>query len=158
MIALPAWTRAPLTSSDRVLAASLVAVGALSLMPIATPILLKAALFGFVGWKIEAIYEAKPRWSAVFGGHRVPFLPVYAFGGLAVLVLAPHLSWLPIIGRAAVYAGALSGVEWAACKLDRARGHCSWDYEDRDCAAGGCVDAKHAAAWGVLGLLVERLA
>lgn len=156
--ALPAWTRVPLASSDRVIAAGLVAAGALAIMPVSTPIVVKAAIFGFIGWKMEAIYETKPRWSAVFGRYKVPFLPVYAAGGLAILALAPHLAWMPLLARGAVYAGTLSALEWGACKLDRMRGNCSWDYANASCATdGGCVDGEHAAAWGVLGLLVERL-
>jgi hypothetical protein len=39
----------------------------------------KAALFGFAGWAGENIFFG-PRYSAVFQGHKAPFLPVYAAG------------------------------------------------------------------------------
>lgn len=156
--ALPSWMRAQSEPSDHVLAAGVVAAGALALVPAAITIVVKAAIFGFVGWAIEAVYETHPRWSRVFGSHHVPFLPVYAFGGFAVLALAPHLSWLPFLARGATYAASLTALEWVACRIDRSRGHCSWDYEDNDCASGGCIDTKHAVAWGALGLLVERMA
>jgi hypothetical protein len=76
--------------------------------------------------------------------------------------LAPHLrdAYLPWYARAAIYAGTLSGVEYAGCLLDReVLRACSWDYSQKDCtqSRGGCVDFKHAALWGMLGLLVEKM-
>jgi len=157
--ALPAWTKSPPTGSERALVAGLVGVVGVSLIPGAVPFVMKALAFGSIGWLIEFAYEGRPRWSAVFGERRIPILPVYSFGGATVLVLAPHLAWMPILARAAIYAGTLSALEWVACTIDRSRGGCSWNYDhtNTSCAGtDGCIDVSHAAAWGVLGLIVER--
>jgi hypothetical protein len=52
----------------------------------------RATLFGAGGWAIEnVLFKEEPRYSALFKGEKVPFLPVYAFGGAAVMLLAPRL-------------------------------------------------------------------
>jgi len=111
-------------------------------------------LFGFAGWAIEAVHAGAPRYSAVLGGTRtkIPLLPVYGVGGLLVTTMAPALVAAMPVGRALVYGGVLSGLEWGACRADRATGHESWDYD------GECVDAAHFVEWGVLGRIVEHAA
>lgn len=117
-----------------------------------------AAISGVAGWGIENMLFG-PRYSALFKGAHVPFLPIYAAGGATVLAIAPTLKaqGLPWIARGAAYAGILTALEWTGCQLDRkSLGAHSWDYGDGDDApAEGCIDVKHAIAWGVLGLLVE---
>ena len=139
----------------------------------------KAALFGVAGWAAENVLFG-PFYSSVWQGRRVPFLPIYALGGVTVLAVAPHLKRWPVLGRAAAYAVLLGGLEYLGCQADRkifngvtfrgpertlalsdgpSRG--SWDYGSDDIvakAADGCVDLKHAALWGVLGLLAEKMA
>ena len=123
-------------------------------------VLAKSALFGVAGWAGEnALYGS--RYSAVFQGHRVPFLPVYAAGGLAVMAAAPHVRDWSTIARAAIYAALGTAVEYAACQLDRkvfsAR---SWDYGAVDGLADktdGCINWKHSALWGALGVLAEKV-
>ena len=121
----------------------------------------KAGLFGFGGWAAEnALYG--PRFSATFGKHRLPFLPVYAAGGLAVVAIAPHIAHLPLIVRAAIYAAMLGTLEYAGCQLDRKiLRNKAWDYGKSDALAEetkGCVDIKHTLMWAGLGLLAEKLA
>lgn len=129
-------------------------------------LIVNAALFGAGGWAIENLSllgSSEPkRYSALFKGERVPFLPVYAFGGAAVMLLAPRLreTELPCVARAAIYAVTLSAIEYAGCLIDReVLGACSWDYSQKRCAnpSQGCVDFRHAALWGMLGLLAEKL-
>lgn len=125
-----------------------------------TELLGGAALMGIGGWALENALCDEPRYSAAFKGAKVPFLPVYALGGASVLALAPTLKaqGLPWPVRGAAYAGILSGVEWAACQVDRKTlGARSWDYGDDSIDGEGCVDLKHAIAWGALGLLAESL-
>lgn len=121
----------------------------------------KAALFGVVGWAGENVLFG-PRYSPVFQGHKVPFLPVYAAGGLAMIAAAPHLAGKSILVRALVYAAIGTAIEYTACQLDRrvfdAR---SWDYGKIDGLANstdGCVSWRHTALWGGLGLVAEKLA
>ena len=120
----------------------------------------KAAVFGVVGWAGENALGG-PRYSQVWRGHRVPFSPVYAAGGAAVAALAPHVAGLPFPVRGAIYGAVATGIEYAACQIDRrvfkAR---SWDYGRNDSVAEkteGCVDWKHSLLWAGLGFLAERL-
>jgi uncharacterized membrane protein len=121
----------------------------------------KAALFGFAGWAGENIFFG-PRYSAVFQGHKAPFLPVYAAGGLSVIAAAPHLANKSILIRALAYAAIGTAIEYAGCQLDRKifDGR-SWDYGQVDGLAqstDGCLSWRHTALWGGLGLLAEKLA
>jgi uncharacterized membrane protein len=129
--------------------------------PITTPeaVVAKTALFGVAGWAAENVLFG-PRYSPVFQGRRVPFLPVYAAGGLTMLAASPHLARRSAIARALVYAALGTAIEYAGCRLDRdvfeAR---SWDYGELDGLAtktDGCLSWRHTALWGGLGLLVER--
>lgn len=121
----------------------------------------KAALFGLGGWAGENILYG-PRYSPVFQGHKVPFLPVYAAGGLAVIATAPRIATQPALIRALVYAALGTAIEYAGCQLDRKvfDGR-SWDYGEIDGLAestDGCISWRHAALWGGLGLLAEKFA
>ena len=122
---------------------------------------LAGALAGTAGWAIEYAWEGRPRYSAVFAGVRVPFLPIYGFGAALVGLLAnwPLLAGWPLIVRGIGYAIALTGPEWVGCQIDRALGACSWDYTGTKCLrhGAGCIDAGHSLAWGGLGLAAERV-
>jgi len=128
-------------------------------------------VFGVAGWTVEALYEAyykkPPRYSAILGGDKtqIPFLPIYGFGGALIGFMAPALSGVGWLGRAAVYGTALTGVELIGCQIDRTNGFCQWDYGNQGCDANGkpkpmsllgCVDLKHTAAWAALGLAAEK--
>lgn len=121
----------------------------------------KTTLFGVAGWAAENVLFG-PRYSPVFQGHRVPFLPVYAAGGLGMLIAAPKVAKRSVLVRALTYAAIGMTIEYAGCRLDRdvfeAR---SWDYGQLDGLAtstDGCLSWKHTALWGGLGLLVEKFA
>ena len=121
----------------------------------------RAALFGAGGWAVENVLFGS-RYSALWGGAKIPVLPVYAIGGLTAEALGPWLleREVPWYARAAIYAAVLSGVEYAGCFFDRdVLGACSWDYSKQDRAEPlkGCIDWKHAAIWGALGLVIEKL-
>lgn len=123
-------------------------------------VLAKAALFGLGGWAGENLLYG-PRYSPVFQGHKVPFLPVYAAGGLAVIATAPHIAGKNVVFRALVYAALGTAIEYAGCQLDRKvfDGR-SWDYGEIDGLAestDGCISWRHSALWGGLGLLAEKL-
>jgi uncharacterized membrane protein len=121
----------------------------------------KTALFGVAGWAAENVLFG-PRYSAVFQGHRVPFLPIYAAGGLAMITVAPKIAGRSALMRAAVYAALGTAIEYAGCKLDRGMFEArSWDYGRRDDLArstDGCLSWKHTALWGGLGLVAEKFA
>jgi len=121
----------------------------------------KASLFGVAGWAGENLLHG-PRYSSMFQGHKVPFLPVYAAGGLAVIAAAPRLAGKHVLFRALVYAAIGTAIEYAGCQLDRKvfDGR-SWDYGKIDGLAEsteGCLSWGHTALWGGLGLLAEKLA
>lgn len=106
---------------------------------------------GVAGWALEnALFG--PRYSQIFGQDvRVPFLPVYAAGGVALALAAPHLQTLAWPVRGAAYGAMLTGIEGLSGLAERAQGRMSWDY------GGGVIDLPHAVAWAALGLLAEPL-
>jgi hypothetical protein len=110
---------------------------------------LAAVGVGVAGWALEnALFG--PRYSRVLGTkNNIPLLPVYAAGGAAVAIVAPHIQHLPWQGRALVYGSTLTAIEAAAGYAERAEGRKSWDYD------GSPVDVPHAVLWAGLGLGVE---
>jgi len=125
-------------------------------------IIAKVTLFGVAGWVAENALCREDRYSALFRGHKVPFLPVYAVGGLAITAASPHVSKWPVLARGLAYAVLGSAIEYAGCQIDRkmleAR---SWDYGNRDALARsseGCLNFAHSALWGGLGLVAEKFA
>ena len=139
----------------------------------ASGVALAATAFAGAGWALENVSSlfgegrSEKRYSALWGGRKIPLLPVYAFGGLAVLATAPTLkeARVPWMGRAAIYGAMLSGIEYVGCRVDRdVLGACSWNYassgtsSSKKCGRGeGCVDLKHALLWAALGLALESL-
>lgn len=123
-------------------------------------IITKAALFGFGGWFVENAICSEERHSAVFGSQKVPFLPVYAVGGIAMTSAAPYISKWPTIARGLSYAAIGTAIEYIGCKIDRELLHShTWDYGKQDAlavASGGCVNFSHSALWGGLGLIAEK--
>ena len=120
----------------------------------------KAGLFGLAGWAGENLLYG-PRYSPVFQGHKVPFLPVYAAGGLAMIAAARPLAGKNMLLRALTYAVLGTAIEYAGCQLDRKVFESrSWDYGKLDGLADttdGCISWRHAALWGGLGLVAEKL-
>lgn len=115
----------------------------------AQTVALAALLAGVAGWTLENIGGGSPRYSAHLPG--LPFLPVYAAGGAVVALLAPSLSGFHPLGKAMVYAGALTALEASAGYAERAMGRQSWDYQ------GAPVDLPHALLWGGLGLALDSV-
>lgn len=100
---------------------------------------------GVAGWALEnALYAPPTRYSYHLPG--VPLLPVYAAGGAAVVLMAPHLRALTPSGKFLVYAAVLTSIEALAGLAERVEGRRSWDYD------GLPADLAHAALWGALGL------
>jgi hypothetical protein len=115
-------------------------------------ILLAFLLGGFAGWLLENVHG--PRYSHAFGKtNKVPFLPVYGAGAVAIVLAAPLLDTRPWWLRFLAYAAGLSALEFGACALDRQMGKQSWCYEPGQCRElRGCVSVPHAVVWGILGL------
>lgn len=123
-------------------------------------IIAKGTMFGIAGWVAENALCDTDRYSSLFRGAKVPFLPVYAFGGIAVTQAAPYLSGWPTLARGLTYAVLGTAVEYAGCQIDRKLLNSrAWDYGSRDALARssqGCVNFAHSALWGGLGLIAEK--
>lgn len=123
-------------------------------------IIAKATAFGVAGWVVENALGDHDRYSGLFRGARVPFMPVYAVNGVVLTAAAPYVSAWPTLARGLAYAILGTAVEYAGCKIDRELLHSkSWDYGQGDALArgtGGCVNFAHAALWGGVGLVAEK--
>jgi len=123
-------------------------------------IIAKATAFGVAGWVAENALSDHDRYSAIFRGHRVPFLPVYAAGGVVMTGAAGYLEKWPTIARGLAYAILGTAVEYVGCHIDRSLLQSrSWDYGQRDAlsrSSEGCVNFAHSALWGGIGLIAEK--
>lgn len=107
--------------------------------------------FGFAGWLLENVYREKPAFSKAFGGAKVPFLPVYAIGGLSVLLLSEKIKDYEAWQRFIIYAAATTGVEFVAGQIDRMDGKKpSWDYD------GAVVNLGYSLMWAGAALAIEK--
>lgn len=123
----------------------------------------KVALFGIGGWVLENAL-CGDRFSTLFRGHKVPFLPIYAANGVALTSAAPYVSSWPIFARGLAYATIGTAVEYAGCQVDRKllaqrSGYGGGAFGAIDPLAGateGCVNFTRSVLWGGLGLIAER--
>jgi len=110
-------------------------------------------LSGVGGWAIDNAYTGPHHtgYSWVMGGQetKIPFMPVYAVGGITLSQIVPFVQERSFFERFAIYGSSLGFVEWSACKLDRSLGRRSWDY------SGSCTDIEHIVAFGLVAMLIE---
>jgi hypothetical protein len=112
-----------------------------------------ALIGGFAGFVLESIVRGQYFESPAWDGAPVPFAPAYAAGGALHTLISPVIAGAPWPARGLLYASAFTLLEYGACQMDRGTGHRTWAYGPD----GDCVDLKHSAAWGVLGLVAEPM-
>jgi uncharacterized membrane protein len=123
----------------------------------------KVTLFGGAGWLAEnALCPQDPyRYSALFRGLKIPFMPIYAVNGLALTTVSPWISKWPTLARGLTYSAIGTGIEWLSCQIDRAVfSKQGWDYGRNEALAQlteGCVSFTRSALWGGMGLIAEKV-
>jgi hypothetical protein len=120
----------------------------------------KAGLFGIAGWVFENAL-CGDRYSSLFGGHKVPFMPIYAVNGVALTSAAPYVSNWPVFGRGLAYASLGTLVEYLGCQIDRKllsqrAGYGFGGADPLAQASEGCVNFTRSALWGGFGLVAEK--
>lgn len=125
-------------------------------------IITKVAAFGVAGWALENAL-CGDRYSSLFRGQRVPFLPIYAVNGVALTAAAPYVSSWPTLGRGLAYASLGTLVEYIGCQIDRKLlsqrttfGPGGFGNDALARASDGCVNFTRSALWGGLGLVAEK--
>lgn len=123
----------------------------------------RTALFGIAGWVFENALCGE-RNSSLFGGAKVPFLPIYAANGVALTAASTFVKNWPAFGKGLAYAALGTTIEYIGCQLDRKileqrtsfnpRGFIADDALFR--ASGGCVNFTRSALWGGFGLIAEK--
>jgi hypothetical protein len=118
----------------------------------------KTALFGIAGWVFENAL-CGDRYSSLFRGAKVPFLPIYAANGVVLTAAAPYVSSWPVFGKGLAYASLGTAVEYLGCQIDRRFLEQRSSFGGNDAlarASEGCVNFTRAALWGGLGLVAEK--
>lgn len=120
----------------------------------------KTALFGIAGWVFENAL-CGDRYSTLFRGAKVPFLPIYAANGVVLTAASPFVSSWPVFGKGLAYATLGTAVEYVGCQIDRRllAQRSSFSYGGNDAlarASDGCVNFTRSALWGGLGLVAEK--
>jgi len=123
-------------------------------------IIAKVTMFGVAGWVAENALCQQDRYSALFRGAKVPFLPIYAANGVALTAAAPYVSRWPTFSRGLAYSILGTAVEYLGCQIDRKLlGERAWDYGSGEAlarASEGCVSFTRSVLWGGLGLVAEK--
>lgn len=124
----------------------------------------KVAAFGVAGWALENAL-CGDRYSSLFRGQKVPFLPIYAVNGVALTSVASYISNWPTLGRGLVYAALGTAVEYVGCQIDRKfltlgpPGYGGYGGADPIARVSeGCVNWTRSALWGGMGLVAEKFA
>ena len=123
-------------------------------------IIAKVTMFGVAGWVAENALCGTDRYSTIFRGAKIPFMPIYAANGVALTAAAPYVSKWPILARGLAYAILGTGVEYVGCRIDRQLLTRTWDYGRNDSLARlseGCVDFTRSALWAGMGLIAEKV-
>ena len=123
----------------------------------------KTALFGVAGWIFENAL-CGDRYSSLFRGAKVPFLPIYAANGVVLTAAAPYVSSWPVFGKGLAYATLGTAVEYIGCQIDRKllaqrASFSPGGFGGNDALArvsDGCVTFTRSAMWGGLGLVAEK--
>jgi hypothetical protein len=122
-------------------------------------IITKVAAFGVAGWALENAL-CGDRFSSLFRGQRVPFLPIYAANGVALTTAAPYVSSWPTLGRGLAYATLGTAIEYVGCQIDRKflamRPSIYGGSDALARASDGCVNFTRSALWAGLGLVAEK--
>lgn len=122
-------------------------------------LLSKGVLFGIAGWVAENALCSQDRYSPVFQGHKVPFLPIYAVNGLAMGAAEPYISKWPTLARGMSYGVIGTFVEYLGCRIDRELLKLPAGYGQVDAlarASDGCVNFTRSALWAGIGLVAEK--
>lgn len=124
-------------------------------------IIAKVTMFGVAGWVAENALCGQDRYSALFRGAKIPFLPIYAANGVVLTSVSPYVAKWPILARGLAYAILGSTVEYVGCRIDRQlMSGMSWDYGRNDALSRlseGCVNFTRSALWGGMGLIAEKV-
>ncbi len=112
-------------------------------------------IYSFFGWCFESAYVSLKSGKAVNRGFmKGPFLPIYGFGGVAILFsTTPFMSDPVLVYIASVFTATLlelvTGIVMEA--LFKVR---YWDYSNNFLNYRGYICLKSSIAWGFMGVLV----
>lgn len=113
------------------------------------------ALYGFLGWCLEAAYRSLVRRQLVNPGFlHGPFLPIYGIGAVLLASLDPITYELPLLIRGAVAGTALALLEYVVGFLTETLFHVRlWDYSKNRLNLHGRVCLAFSFVWAALGLI-----
>lgn len=116
--------------------------------------------YSFIGWIVDTAARSYASGHYEVGNFLpiLPLCPLYGFGALLVLTLAPHLSKLRIIWQWCVYALLLATLEYTTGTLLLFFTHQrSWGYPPTFLSLNGFTDPAHAMLWGSLALILNEV-
>ncbi|MCD6499442.1 MAG: cobalamin-dependent protein [Deltaproteobacteria bacterium] len=115
-------------------------------------VLVLFAVFSFVGWVIEMAYRSVEHWRFVNAGFLYgPVVPIYGFGGLAVVWLDYAFGPTNLLVKMLAFTVVLTALEYVAGFLsERIFGLRLWDYSKNRFNLQGRVCLLFSILWGVL--------
>lgn len=119
-------------------------------------IILSFLVYGVIGWVLDSLKRSwdDRRWTT--GGFTfLPFAPIYGFGALIILFLAPVIDSWHIIIQFLILAIILGIFEYLGglyCEIVLHKK--LWDYSANPLNLYGRTDLFHILAWGFLALIL----
>ncbi|MFH1631586.1 MAG: putative ABC transporter permease [bacterium] len=118
-------------------------------------ILVTFLIISIMGWLLDTIWRSVRQKQFAPGNYLkpLPVCPIYGFGGLLIMTIAPVVIELPVIAQALILMIALSSLELGGSIFTRGLlKKTLWDYSGNRLNIKGHTDLGHAIAWGILGL------
>lgn len=121
---------------------------------------------GFLGWLLDTFYRSMTAKAFSHAGYleavtgiTIPFLPVYGFGLILVILIREKMKDKNILTKAAVYAASLTALEFIAGIFTIATINSAlWDYSQSAVHFKGIIDITHTLLWTLLAITVDTLA
>lgn len=116
-------------------------------------------LFSFGGWIIELVYRSITNKRFINPGTLFgPYVPLYGFGAMGVIVLYSLLWNEPIYVRFIGYTIVMTIIEYVTgILLDKIFNKRFWDYYDEFMNYKGLICVKFSLYWGMASIVFEKL-
>ena len=119
-------------------------------------IILSFLVYSILGWVLDSLKRSWDDRRWITGGFTfLPFAPIYGFGALIVLLLAPAIQSWHLISQFLILTIILGAFEYLGGLYCEIAFHKKlWDYSKVKFNLQGRTDLFHAIAWGVLALML----
>ena len=122
-------------------------------------LLVSFCVYSVIGWTIDTAHRSYQAGRFARGGFsRFPFSPIYGFGALLAIAMAPFLRQWPLWAEGLAYVLVMGAYEYASGVIVvRTLRRRLWDYTGEFMAINGHTSPVYALIWGLLSLFLVHI-